>query len=409
MSKIIEIRTIRVEERSNIIWVEIETDEGLVGLGEAFRGSEAIEAIIHSDLGKYLIGQDSRKIAAISKTLLNSYVGFNSSSSEVRAASAIDIALWDLFGQRNGIPVHEALGGCTRDTIRVYNTCSGYSYNSTSSSYNFEKSRRTIGTRSVVKMKGPYDDQIAFMQDPAALAKSLISEGYSAMKIWPFDIYVPKSQGTMITLKDLEQGLLPFQKIRDAVGDKIEIMCDLHSLWTLPATIRICQALEEYNIFWAEDPIAKMDDAHSLNHLRRKTNTPICGSETLAGAATFRRMIENGSFDYVMIGLSWCGGLTEARKIAAIAESYSVPVTTHECTGPIVLWASLHLALHASTGLFQEVVRANLSTWYNDFVDALPPVEDGYLALPSRPGIGARLKPEVKERDDAIVRVTGLQ
>ena len=406
MSKIIEVRTIRVKERSNIIWVEIETDEGLVGLGEAFRGSEAIEAIIHNDLGKYLIGQDSRRIEAISKTMLNSYVGFHSSSAEVRAASAIDIALWDLFGQRNGIPVHEALGGAARDKIKVYNTCSGYAYNSSSSSYNFSNSRRNVDARSVEVMRGPYDDQIAFMQDAGTLAKSLLSEGYNAMKIWPFDIYVQKSQGAMISLEDLDEGLRPFQKIRDAVGNKMEVLCELHSLWSLPAATRICQALEEYNIFWAEDPVGKMDDDQALRQLRSKTNTPICGSETLAGVSTFRRMMEQGAFDYVMVDLSWCGGLTEGRKIATIAESYCTPISPHDCTGPIVLWASLHLALHASTGLFQEVVRANLSTWYNDFVDELPLVTDGHLTFPSRPGIGAKLKPEVKEREDAIVMVT---
>src|SRR3954452_16664805 len=96
---------------------------------------------------------------------------------------------------------------------------------------------------------GPYDDQIAFMRDAGALAESLLSEGYAAMKIWPFDIYAPASGGQMINLSDLNAGLEPFGKIRAAVGDRIEVMCELHSLWGSHAAIRICRALEDYEVF----------------------------------------------------------------------------------------------------------------------------------------------------------------
>ena len=130
MSKIRCVRTIRIAERPNLIWVEIETDEGLTGLGESFRGAEAVEAAIHEHAAPYLLGQDSRRIEAVSRHLLTPYVGFGAAGAEVRAASAVDIALWDLAGQRHGIPVHEALGGAVRTEIRAYNTCAGYSYNS---------------------------------------------------------------------------------------------------------------------------------------------------------------------------------------------------------------------------------------------------------------------------------------
>ncbi|MDF1897227.1 mandelate racemase/muconate lactonizing enzyme family protein [Rahnella contaminans] len=403
MSKITKITTIRCKERSNIIWVEISTDEGLIGLGEAFRGSEAIEAIIQNHLGPWLLNQDSRNIESLSRTMLTPYIGFHSASAEIRAASAVDIALWDLFGQRHGIPLYEALGGASRNRIATYNTCSGYSFNSNSSAYNSADTRRTVNSQDV--MAGPYDDQVAFMQDSGKLAQSLLSEGFKAMKIWPFDVYCSKTQGQMISLEDLEEGLTPFKKIREAVGNKIEILCELHSLWNVPAAVRICQGLEKYNVLWVEDPINKMDDAKALNYLRNKVKTPICGSETLAGVSTFRAMLEQSTFDYVMVDLSWCGGLTEARKIAALAESYAMPIAPHDCTGPIVLWASLHLALHASTAVYQEVVRANLATWYKDFVTAVPVVNDGGIDAPKTAGVGAKLLPAVKERKDAVVRI----
>lgn len=263
MSKIIKIRTLRLAEFPNCIWVEIETDEGITGLGEAWRGTAAIEAVIHNDIAPWLLGQDSRRIEMISRTLMTPYIGFHSASAEVRAASAIDIALWDLSGKRNNIPVHEALGGASRDQIQVYNTCSGYAFNAGSSAYNSGSSRRVITSSD--EMRGPYDDQIAFTRDAGKLAESLLSEGYKVMKIWPFDIYAKKTQGNWISDEDLRAGLEPFRKIREAVGNKMEVMCEMHSLWSVPAAARICRALEEFNIFWAEDPLCKMDDIKQLN------------------------------------------------------------------------------------------------------------------------------------------------
>ncbi|MBE9606120.1 mandelate racemase/muconate lactonizing enzyme family protein [Acetobacteraceae bacterium H6797] len=396
MSRITRLRTLRIAKRPNLLWVEIETDEGLVGLGESFRGAEPVEAAIHSLLAPNLLGQDSRRIEHFSRQFMTPYVGFNSAGAEIRAASAVDIALWDLKGQRHGIPIHEALGGASRTSIRAYNTCAGYSYN-TSGAY-----RRDIGADE--RPTGPYDDQVAFMNDAGRLAESLVAEGYSAMKIWPFDVYAPATGGHLINLEDLKKGLEPFRKIRAAVGDKIEIMCELHSLWGTQPAIRICRALEDYGVFWAEDPICKMDDTATLADLRRQTRTPICGSETLAGLRPFRDLLAQDATDIVMLDLAWCGGLTEGRKIAALAESYARPLAPHDCTGPVTLWAGLHLALHAPTAIFQEVVRATLATWYRDLVTALPDVRNGMVHAPTAPGLGAALNPALWSREDAIIR-----
>jgi L-alanine-DL-glutamate epimerase-like enolase superfamily enzyme len=396
MSMIRALRTIRIAERPNLLWLEIETDDRLKGLGEAFRGAAAVEAVIHESVAPFLLGRDARQIEGISRHLLTPYVGFGSSSAEIRAASAVDIALWDLAGKRLGLPVHEALGGLSRDRVRSYNTCAGYDYNTKSAA------RRDIDAAD--QARGPYDDQVAFMRDAGALAESLLAEGFTAMKIWPFDIYAPATQGQSITLADLKRGLEPFEKIRRAVGDKIEIMAELHSLWSYPAALRICQALEPLAITWAEDPIGKMDDVASLAELRRATRVPICASETLGGKVAFRDLLVAGATDVVMLDLTWCGGLTEARKIAALAEAWARPVAPHDCTGPVTLVASLHLALHAPTAIFQEVVRATLATWYRDLVTVLPRLEQGWVLPMEGPGLGTSLLPEVAKREDAVVR-----
>lgn len=398
MSKVTAIRTIRIKERPNLIWVEVETDDGLKGLGESFRGTQAVEAVIHEMVAPWLLGRDAQNIEGISTHLLHPYVGFHSASAEVRAASAIDIALWDLAGKRQNLPIYLALGGAVRDSIRAYNTCAGYAYNTGN-----VKRRSTDGTEKPI---GPYDDQVAFMRDAGELARSLVDEGYTAMKIWPFDALAESSGGHLITLSDLKRGLEPFRKIRDAVGDKIEVMCELHSLWSHNAALRICKGLEEYGVFWAEDPLNKMDDGSALADLRRRTSTPICGSETLSGMVPFRDLLAKDALDIVMLDLAWCGGLTEGRKIAALAQAYARPLAPHDCTGPITLMAGLHLALHAPTAIFQEVVRATLSTWYRDLVTVLPEVKAGIVMAPQGPGLGTELHPQVAQRDDAIIRVS---
>jgi len=396
MSSITCLRTIRIAERPNLIWVELETNDGLVGLGESFRGTQATEAVLHEQIAPWLLGRDARRIEAISRHMTTPYIGFHGAGAEIRAASAVDIALWDLAGKRHGIPVHEALGGAARMEIRTYNTCAGYAYNTAG-----------VGRRAVrggENSNGPYDDQVAFMRDAGALAESLLAEGYTAMKIWPFDIYADASGGQLITLSDLKAGLEPFRKIRAAVGEKIEVMAELHSLWNTTSAIRICQALEDYGVFWAEDPVMKMDDVQALADLRRHARVPVCGSETLAGTVPYRDLLAADAVDFVMLDLAWCGGLTEGRKIAALAEAYAKPLAPHDCTGPVTLWAGLHLALHSPAAIFQEVVRATLATWYKDLVTDLPVLRNGMAQASTAPGLGTALQPDVRTRADAVVR-----
>ncbi|OWT80279.1 MULTISPECIES: mandelate racemase/muconate lactonizing enzyme family protein [unclassified Achromobacter] len=399
MSIITALRTYRLPDRPSLIWLEIDTDEGLTGLGETFRGAAAVETVIHTEIAPQLLGRDASAIEGINSLLTLPYVGYNASGAEVRAASAVDIALWDLAGQRQRVPLYQALGGAARPTIPVYNTCAGYAYNSTGK-------RRDIGGNDVAA--GPYDDQVAFMRDAGALAVSLRDEGYGAMKIWPFDIYAPKTQGQVISLPDLKRGLEPFKRVREAVGDDIEVMCEMHGLWGNHAALRICQALEDYGVFWAEDPISKMDDVHTLADLRSRTRTPICGSESLAGLPVFRDLLAADALDVVMLDLCWCGGLTTARKIAALAQAYAKPLAPHDCTGPVALMAGLHLALHASTAIYQEVVRATLATWYRDLVTDLPDIQAGIAQPPRGHGLGTRLTDAFKARTDLTVRLSNL-
>ena len=397
--KITALETLQLGEFPNLLWLQIHTDEGLIGLGETFFGPGAVAEQIHETVAPQLLGQNPLQIDRHSHTLCNGYLGFAGSGVELRAASAVDIALWDIFGQATGQPIHQLLGGLSRDRIRIYNTCAGYRY------IRSNRGQQT-GNWGLAGAEGPYEDLDAFLHRADELAHSLLEQGITAMKIWPFDVAAERTGGLTISAAELDQALEPFRKIRSAVGDRIDIMVELHSLWNATAVRKIFRALEPFEPFWFEDPV-KMNNAAVLAELARSTSVPICGSETLATRFGFRELLERQALGVVMLDLGWVGGLSEARKLAALAETWHRPVAPHDCTGPVVLTASLHLALNAPNALIQETVRAFYTGWYREIVTELPRIENGWIYPMTGPGLGTRLQPDVFKRDDAIVRQTG--
>jgi L-alanine-DL-glutamate epimerase-like enolase superfamily enzyme len=387
--KITALETIRVKEFPNILWVQIHTDEGLVGLGETFFGAQTVEAYIHEEVAPKLIGRDPLAIDLISKDLTG-YLGFRSTGAEMRGNSAIDIGLWDLFGKATNLPIAQLLGGFSRRDIRTYNTCAG-------NTYMREGTGQQTGNYGIGSPRRDYDDLNGFLERADELAEDLLSEGITAMKIWPFDIAAEKNRGQYISAADLKKALEPFEKIRKRVGDKIDIMVEFHSMWQLTPAIQIARALEPYNTFWHEDPI-KMDSLSSLKRYAAASRAPLCASETLATRWAFRDLMETESAGVVMLDLSWCGGISEAKKIATMAEAWHLPVAPHDCTGPVVLAASTHLSLNAPNALVQESVRAYYRTWYADLTTQLPMVANGMITIPPGPGHGVELSEDLDKK-----------
>jgi len=396
--RITGLETLRLGEFPNLIWVHVETDEGLIGLGETFFGASAVEAYLHDEAAPQLIGENPLDVERLARKLTG-YVGFRSTGAETRGNSAIDLALWDLWGKATDQPVWQLLGGRHREKVRIYNTCAGYRYIRA-------PRQETANWGLPEKADGPYEDLDAFLNRADELALSLLEEGVTGMKIWPFDPYAEASGGLYISGPDLKKALEPFEKIRKAVGDKMDVMVEFHSLWNLPTAIKIAKALEPYDTFWHEDPI-RMDSLESLKSYAERSPAPVCASETLASRWAFRDLLETGAAGVVMLDLSWCGGLTEARAIAAMAEAWKLPVAPHDCTGPVVLAASTHLSLHAPNGLIQETVRAFTTGWYQELVTQLPPIEKGYIRAPEGAGLGVELLPDLADRPDAVRRRSG--
>ena len=395
--KITAVETVRLGEFPNLIWIRLRTDEGLVGLGETFMGAAAVEAYIHESAAPKLIGRDPIQIEAINKSLIN-YLGWRGTGVETRGNSAIDIALWDLFGKAIGRPVCEALGGKSRDRIRVYNTCAGYKY------IRDERSR-AVANWGVGNKQGPYEDLEAFLHRADELALSLLEQGITGMKIWPFDIAAERTAGWDISPAELDAALEPFAKIRKAVGNRMDIMVEFHSLWSLPMAQRLARALKPFGTYWHEDPL-RLDNLADLKAYAEHSKAWVCASETLAYTHSFREYLETGVAGVAMLDLSWCGGLSEARKISALAEAWHVPVAPHDCTGPVVYAASCHFSLHARNALIQESVRAFYSGWYTELVTELPAITKGEVTVNMKPGLGIDLLPDLDRRKDASVRVT---
>ncbi|GEP56540.1 mandelate racemase/muconate lactonizing enzyme family protein [Reyranella soli] len=395
--KITAVETVRLGEFPNLVWVRLRTDEGLTGLGETFMGAAAVEAYIHESAAPKLIGRDPIQIEAINRSLIN-YLGWRGTGVETRGNSAIDIALWDLFGKAIGRPVCEALGGKSRDRIRVYNTCAGYKY------IRDERSQ-AVANWGVGNKQGPYEDLEAFLHRADELALSLLEQGITGMKIWPFDIAAERTAGWDISPAELDAALEPFAKIRKAVGNRMDIMVEFHSLWSLPMAQRLARALIPFDTYWHEDPL-RLDNLADLKAYAEHSKAWVCASETLAYTHSFREYLESGVAGVAMLDLSWCGGLSEARKIAALAEAWHVPVAPHDCTGPVVYAASCHFSLHARNALIQESVRAFYTGWYAELVTELPPITKGEVTVNMKPGLGLDLLPGLDQRKDASVRVT---
>jgi galactonate dehydratase len=395
--KITRIETLRLAEFPNLAWVRVHTDAGLTGLGETSFAAQTVEAYMHEFVAPRVLGRDPLEIERISRDL-SGYLGFRGSGVETRAISALDIALWDLYGKVCNQPLYQVLGGASRGSIRTYNTCAGYRYirdarQQTSANWGLERS------------EGPYEDLDAFLHRADELAQSLLESGISAMKIWPFDTCAEASGGWHISGPDLDKSLEPFRRIRSAVGNRMDIMVEFHSLWRLPAAQRIAQALAEFDTYWHEDPI-RMDSLALLKQYAPYSKAPICASEILAGRWSFKDLLETGVAGIIMFDLAWCGGVSEARRIAALADAWQLPVAPHDCTGPVVFMASLHFSIHAPNALVQESVRAFYTGWYKELVTHVPQPVKGEFAKPPGPGLGCELLPELWKRKDASVRVS---
>ncbi len=401
--KVTAIETIRLGEFPASLFLQIHTDEGLIGLGENCVGVESVETFIHESVAPRLLGKNPLNINAMHETLHQDFIGFGGSSVAMRAASSVDIALWDLLGQTTGQPIYQLLGGKVREKIRAYNTCAGSGYAKGSS--NIDRNRKAqLGTVT----DNEYEDLYAALNNPEELVASLKSMGMTAMKIWPFDEAAIRSGGQTIHGADLAEPVNLFRRAREAAGPEFDIMLEMHSLWSVPAATVIANAVEEYSPFWIEDPF-RHESTDALIRFRRSINSPLTVGETTGGRWDHHRLLSSQAVDHLMVDPGWVGGITEANKVISLASTYGVPVAPHDCTGPVVLTVGTHLGVAFANIELQEMVRNFYFGWYAEMVTVLPKLEGGFLEPPSGPGLGTALQPGINTRSDAKVRWSRLE
>jgi L-alanine-DL-glutamate epimerase-like enolase superfamily enzyme len=409
--RITALETVNIEAYGNVVWVRIHTDGGFVGLGETFRNPGAVISYLHETCAPCLLGEDPLRIeklhAALMSRAVNHFNGFPTRSVEIRGNSAIDIALWDILGQVLSCPLYQLLGGLMREKVKVYNTCAGYTYNAHSSTTLHPEAAIWASRAEDPGRTRPYEDLHAQYHRPEELAASLLSEGITAMKIWPFSPFALATDGWEIATAELRAGVEIVERIRKAVGDRMDILIELQGLWHLSSSCRIADGLKDLDIYWFEDPVA-LDNFQDLAVFAGRCGTRVAASENLGTRAWYREAFRQGAVAVANFDMGWTGGLTEGKKIAALAQSFDRPVSPHDCTGPVVFTLNAHLLAAAPNGLIAEVVRAFYQGFYREAVTALPEIVDGFLHPLKKPGLGTELRPELMARADASIRMTNL-
>jgi L-rhamnonate dehydratase len=340
--------------------VEIFTDDGHVGIGNAALAPPITKQVIDLYLKPLLIGADPWNIEFLWQHMYRRTMAFGRKGIGMAAISAVDIALWDLLGQSAKQPVFRLLGGRTKPRIPVY----------ASRLYSIE------------------------LSELAAEAKRYKKEGYRAMKLrfgW----------GPTDGAAGMQQNVDLVKTVRQAVGDGIDVMADAYMGWTLDYAKRMLRLLEPFNLRWLEEPVIP-DDIHGYAELRSHSRIPIAGGEHEFTQYGFRDLLAARAVDYIQFDTNRVGGISQARKISALAESHSVPVIPHagQMHNYHVVMASLNSPL-AEYFPIVDVEVGNELFWY--IFEGEPKAKDGFVDLDDNlPGLGLTVNEKALARFEVI-------
>lgn len=376
----------------NLILLRIHTEDGIIGCGETYYTPHAIEALIHDWMAERLLGAEATDIESHWRFLYERCSAFGAPGAEMRALSAIDVALWDILGQVCGQPVWRLLGGAAQERVRIYNTCGGPGYGAVKGDAPEKPGHPGWPGYGDEGQSGPLQDNWSSIHAAGDLAEELIAEGITGMKVWPFDRYVHRHGALYLSPADIEEGMRPLREIRERVGNRIEIMIEGHAFFRLPTALRLAEALREIRPLWLEDMLP-VDNVETLANFRRQSGMPIAATEMRLGRNAYIPLLQAQAADYLMVDPTWAGGISETRRIIDLAQAYQVPATMHDCTGPLTLFSGLHCAVASTNVVFQETVRAHIRTFYGRLIDRQPRIEEGRLLPPADPGLGTALLP----------------
>lgn len=340
----------------NYLFVKVETDEGIYGIGESgLTWCELAVREIVLALRDRLVGQDPARREHLWQVMFrgNFFPGAHALSA---AVSAIDIALWDIHGKALGVPVYELLGGLCRDKAVCYTHCGG---------------------------DGPSEELVD-------QARGRVEDGWKYIR-WG----LPHEGKVLEPTRAVRRGVAQFQALREALGDDVELLCDVHTRLDPPEAIAFCRAVEPYRPFFIEDPL-RSENKSSYRMLRQHVAVPLGVGEHFTSKWEFRELIEEDLINYARVDVCLVGGLTEARKVAGWCETHYIDLAPHNPLGPVSTAACLHLSLASPNFGVQELPI--LPGMLPDVFPVQVEWKDGYLLPPGRPGLGVEFDEEAAKR-----------
>ena len=346
-----------------LVFVEVSTDEGVTGWGEitTYPGNVANKVIagMIRDSAELVVGEDPSQIEAIWNKVFRQFTYVGTRGAVSALVSGIDIALWDIRGKVLGQPIYKLLGGEVRDRIALYT-------------------------------HPPRPDS---PEQAAADAREIVESGHRALKLDPFwEEMAARSIAYVdgqISPEAAEKAVDIIAAIRDEVGPRIEVLIDAHGNFNVPTAVSLARSLAPYDIHWFEEPVPP-ESYHALKQVRDQVPVRICVGERLHTRFEFLPVLENNLADFIMPDVTWTGGISELKKISTMAESYYVPVSPHDASGPINVLAGAHVMMTVPNFYKLETSRFRLDN-YDAFIDYPLDVRSGDLYLSERPGLGVEL------------------
>lgn len=338
------------------IFVQVYTDEGITGVGEAtnFPGGRVVETAVN-ELKPYIVGKNPFNVEKLWQETYRNFFYIGISGAVISAISGIEIALWDIIGKKLNVPLFNLLGGCCYEKIKLYAN---------------NWFARADFTPEVY----------------AARASEIIKQEYTALKFDPFRAnYLNRS----IPRADERLAIEMVKMVRDAVGENVDIAIDAHGAFNVTTAIRLARKLEKYDILFFEEPVPP-ENLSAMNKVAAAVDVPICTGERLFTRQGFRELIEKNVADIIMPDVVRTGGILETKKIAAMAETHYIPVAPHNPNGPIATLASAHLMTSTPNFLILEFMAIDVP-WRDEVITYPLKIKNGYIELPDKPGLGAEL------------------
>jgi len=352
------------------ILVKLVTDDGITGWGECYAssvGPEAMRAVIADVFARHMAGENPENVELMFRRAYSSGFTQRPDPTVIGAFSGLEIACWDILGKARGRPVWALMGGRTNERVRAY-------------TYLYPLPRHRL-------------PEFWVSPDMAAeAAADCVARGYTAVKFDPAGPYTIRG-GHMPAMSDIALSIDFCRAIREAVGNRADLLFGTHGQFTTAGAIRLGQAIEPFSPLWFEEPVPP-DCVAQMAEVARRLRIPVATGERLTTKAEFAPLLREGAASILQPALGRAGGLWEARKIAAMAEVYNAQVAPHLYAGPVEWAANIHLAVSIPNILMCETIE---TTFHDRLIGGAIRVENGFVAAPQAPGLGI-------EVDEALAR-----